>query len=85
MTLNQDAIDVEGQLALPIARTEDCWVRHEILLDPSTYAYRGGRVVAVADHSKFMGDAKAFIKRGAILSLSLPIGAGITDQPGQQP
>lgn len=83
--LNQNAIDVEGQPALAIARAEDGWVRHEMLLDPATYAHRGGRVVAVADHSESMSDAEAFIKRGAILSLSVRVGAAITDQPGQQP
>ncbi|MEU4225941.1 CU044_5270 family protein [Nonomuraea sp. NPDC026600] len=50
--VDESAVDVEGRPALSVFRVIDGWRKFEILLDPATYAYRGRRETAVADHEE---------------------------------
>lgn len=50
--VNESAVDIEGRPALSVSRVIDGWRNFEILLDPTTYAYRGRRETAVADHEE---------------------------------
>lgn len=50
--VDESAVDVEGRPALSVSRVMDGWRKFEILLDPATYAYRGRRETAIADHEE---------------------------------
>jgi hypothetical protein len=50
--VDESAVDVEGRPALSVFRVIDGWRKLEILLDPATYAYRGRRETAIADHEE---------------------------------
>ncbi|MEV6151258.1 CU044_5270 family protein [Nonomuraea sp. NPDC052129] len=50
--VNESAVDNEGRAALSVSRVSDGWLNREVLLDPSTYAFRGRRETAVADHEE---------------------------------
>ncbi|WP_433512648.1 CU044_5270 family protein [Nonomuraea sp. CA-143628] len=52
VTVNESAVDDEGRPALSVSRVSEKWLNREILLDPSTYAFRGRRETAVADHEE---------------------------------
>ncbi|MEU7741530.1 CU044_5270 family protein [Nonomuraea sp. NPDC049158] len=52
VTVNESAVDDEGRPALSVSRVSDKWLKREVLLDPSTYAFRGRRETALADHEE---------------------------------
>ncbi|MCA2224411.1 CU044_5270 family protein [Nonomuraea aurantiaca] len=52
VTVNESAVDDEGRPTLSVSRVSDGWLKREVLLDPSTYAFRGARETAVADHEE---------------------------------
>ncbi|SDM64203.1 CU044_5270 family protein [Nonomuraea jiangxiensis] len=98
VTVNTDAVDVDGRPAVAVARVENGWVSHELLLDRSTYTYLGERALASADYTapepgvRREGDQKILyqgpsytIKKGTIMTLAVRLGIGITDQPGVKP
>ncbi|TMR99463.1 CU044_5270 family protein [Nonomuraea basaltis] len=98
VTVNPDAVDVEGRPAVAVARVEGGWVSHELLLDRVTYTYLGERAVAGADYTApgpgvrtedgrkiiNMGDSHT-IKKGTILTLAVRLDIGVTDRPGVRP
>ncbi|GAA3219610.1 hypothetical protein GCM10020216_029940 [Nonomuraea helvata] len=98
VTVNPDAVDVDGRPAVAVARVEDGWVSHELLLDRSTYAYLGERAIAGADHTapepgvrveggrKITNLAPSYtIKKGTIMTLAVRLDIGVTDRPGVRP
>ncbi|MBN6056786.1 CU044_5270 family protein, partial [Nonomuraea sp. RK-328] len=71
--VDEAATDAEGRPALSVSRVADGWRNVEILLDPVTYAFRGQRETAVADHDEMFpsGGAEAFtVKDGKRVSQS---------------
>ncbi|MEV4113818.1 CU044_5270 family protein [Nonomuraea sp. NPDC049695] len=97
VTVNPDAVDVDGRPAVAVARRED-WVDHELLLDRFTYTYLGERAIANADHAspgagtRVEGDRKIVnmgpshtITKGTIMTLNVRLDIGITDRPGAKP
>ncbi|GAA4631254.1 hypothetical protein GCM10023196_059950 [Actinoallomurus vinaceus] len=85
VTLNREAVDVEGRPALAVSRVIEGWLRQEILLDRKTYALLGERSIAVKDHTGKGDDGSWAIKKGTIGVLSVRLAAGIVDKPGQRP
>ncbi|WP_431904908.1 CU044_5270 family protein [Nonomuraea sp. bgisy101] len=98
VTVNPDAVDVDGRPAVAVARVEDGWVSHELLLDRSTYTYLGERAVASADYTspepgvRTEGGRKIIyrghsytIKKGTIMTLAVRLDIGVTDRPGVRP
>ncbi|SPL88320.1 unnamed protein product [[Actinomadura] parvosata subsp. kistnae] len=97
VSVNPDAVDVDGRPAVAVARRED-WVDHELLLDRSTYTYLGERVMANADYTfpeagiraegdleiVYMGSPHT-IEKGTILTLNVRLDIGVTDRPGVRP
>ncbi|MFI0446822.1 CU044_5270 family protein [Actinomadura sp. 6N118] len=81
VNLNKQAVDLQGRPALSIAVPVEGWLKDEVLLDPSTYAYRGHRSTVTKDHT--IEDST--FKKGAIESQSVRLAAGIVDRPGQRP
>ncbi|GAB3988412.1 hypothetical protein GCM10029978_110730 [Actinoallomurus acanthiterrae] len=83
VTVNKAAADDQGRPALAVVQSPiGGRTVTEILLDPSTYAYRGEREKAVTDHRFPDGTV---IKKGAAESLSTLLAAGVVDNPGQRP
>ncbi|KAB2350285.1 CU044_5270 family protein [Actinomadura rudentiformis] len=79
--LNKQAVDLLGHPALSIAVPVEGWLNDEVLLDASTYAYRGHRTTVTKDHT----DGDMTYKKGTIESQSVRLAAGIVDRPGQRP
>ncbi|TMR23396.1 hypothetical protein ETD86_07940 [Nonomuraea turkmeniaca] len=95
VTVAPDAVDVDGRPAVAVARVEDGWVSHELLLDRSTYTYLGERAVASADYTapepgvrmeegrKIIHKGHSYtIKKGTIMTLASRLDIGVTDRPG---
>jgi hypothetical protein len=81
--LDRRAKDARGRPALGVSLVMEGWLRDEILLDPSTYAYRGHRAVAVEDHT-FPAPVEATIRKGTVESESVRLAGGFVDRPGQR-
>ncbi|TDD95457.1 CU044_5270 family protein [Actinomadura rubrisoli] len=82
VTLDKKAVDDQGHRVLSVSRVAEGWVRNAVLLDPSTYAYRGHRATVVKDHKFEEGGA---FKKGATESIGVRLAYGIVDRPGQRP
>ncbi|MCO6006647.1 CU044_5270 family protein [Actinoallomurus purpureus] len=88
VTLNKEALDVDGRPALAVSRVNEGWLRSEILFDRKTYAFLGERSVAVKDHTGDAGTGKSgswTVKKGTIDVLFVRLAAGVVDKPGQRP
>lgn len=88
VTLDRTAVDAAGHPALAVSLVENGVQREDVFLDPATYAFRGGRVVAVRDHRQSTGVGKAdwaTIEKGAVDVVYVRLAAGIADRPGQHP
>ncbi|MFC4117027.1 CU044_5270 family protein [Nonomuraea zeae] len=98
VTVTPDAVDVDGRPAVAVARVEDGWVSHELLLDRSTYTYLGERAIASADYTapepgthleegqKMINMGPSYtIKKGTIMTLAVRLNIGVTDRPGVRP
>lgn len=82
VTVDRTAEDGTGHKAVSVSFVIEGWAKDEILLDPSTYAYRGHRTTIVQDHT--MPDGGRFLK-GTVESQSVRLAAGVVDRPGQRP
>jgi hypothetical protein len=86
VTLNPNAVDVAGRPALAVSRaTQGIGLNEEILLDRSTYAYRGDREIWGRDYRAPVPGGTATIKKGTVENLEVRIAAGVVDRPGQLP
>ncbi|MER6511505.1 CU044_5270 family protein [Nonomuraea sp. NPDC001636] len=52
VTVDETATDTEGRPALSVSQVAEGWRKVEILLDPTTYAYRARRETAITDHEE---------------------------------
>ncbi|HEU5031842.1 MAG TPA: CU044_5270 family protein [Spirillospora sp.] len=82
VTVDRTARDGAGHKAVSVSFLIEGWAKDEVLLDPSTYAYRGHRTTVVQDHA--MPDGGRFLK-GAVESYSVRLAAGVVDRPGRRP
>ncbi|GAA0233757.1 hypothetical protein GCM10009527_032780 [Actinomadura nitritigenes] len=82
VTVDRAAEDGAGHKAVSVSFLIEGWAKDEILLDPSTYAYRGHRTTVAQDHT--LPDGGRFLK-GAVESYSVRLAAGVVDRPGQRP
>jgi cytosine/adenosine deaminase-related metal-dependent hydrolase len=83
VTLDRDAVNVDGRRALALGRIEEGWLSDEILLDPNTYELIGERSVAIADHTSTGLDGTWKVKKGTLENLLVRTAAAIVDKPGQ--
>jgi hypothetical protein len=77
-------VDAAGRPAIALGRTTEGWLREELLLDPTTYAYLGERSIAIKDHILKGGDGTAKVKKGTLQLQSVRLAARIVDKPGQR-
>ncbi|WP_141579787.1 CU044_5270 family protein [Actinomadura sp. WMMA1423] len=82
VTVNRNAKDGAGHKAISVSFLIEGWANEEVLLDPSTYAYRGHRTTIARDQT--MPDGGRFLK-GAVESWSVRLATGVVDRPGQRP
>ncbi|WP_433331687.1 CU044_5270 family protein [Spirillospora sp. CA-294931] len=81
VTLTKRTSDAEGRPALSLSSAAEGWIREEVLLDPSTYAYRGHRTVVIKDHS----DEHMSYKKGTVADQSARLTITVVNRPGQRP
>lgn len=72
-------------LALYFDTGEPDRVRKEVLLDPETYTYLGGRSVVVRDHTEEFRDQKIERKAGDVLFDTAVVATALVDEEGQRP
>jgi hypothetical protein len=88
VTLDREAVDVAGRPALGVSKVAYGYLRQEVLLDRTTYAYLGERDVVIKDHTDTggTGDHGTWtVKKGTIAVFSVRLAAAIVDRPGQRP
>jgi hypothetical protein len=83
VTLDRDAVNVDGRPALALGRVQEGWLSDEILFDPNTYELIGERSIAIADHSSTALDGTWKVKKGTLENLLVRAAAAIVDRPGQ--
>lgn len=81
VTLDKRAVDLDGRPALSLAIPAEGWPRDEVLLDPSTFGYRGHRTTVTENHT----DHGETYKKGTVESQSVRLAAGVVDRPGERP
>ncbi|GAA4234714.1 CU044_5270 family protein [Actinomadura meridiana] len=82
VTVDRTSKDGAGHDAISVSAVIDGWAREEILLAPSTYAYKGHRTTVIQEHTTPTGGR--YLK-GAVESSSIRLVAGVVDRPGQRP
>jgi hypothetical protein len=88
VTLDRKTVDVAGRPALAVSMIIERYIREEVLLDPTTYAYLGERSVVTQDHTGTggTGDHGTWtVKKGTIDVFSVRVAAAFVDRPGQRP
>lgn len=88
VTLNKSAVDVAGRPALAVSRVIEGWIRQEVLLDRTSYAYLGERSLAIKDHTGDAGTGEHgtwTVKKGTIDVFSVRLAAAFVDRPGERP
>jgi hypothetical protein len=81
-----DSVDVFGRPALSLGLRTSGWLHEELLLDPSTYAYRGERSTVVKDATidPFKaGNSTGEVKKGSRV-VAERVATAIVDKPGQR-
>jgi hypothetical protein len=83
VTLVPGTVNIDGRETTAVARVTEGWLRHEILLDPKTYALVGERSVAIADHTGTGLDGTQTVRKGTVQQYEVRVAAAIVDKPGQ--
>ncbi|MEV4257924.1 CU044_5270 family protein [Spirillospora sp. NPDC049652] len=83
-TVNPTAQDPLGRPAISVT-WGGTFARYEILLDPSTYAYLGGRTITVKPLPRRRETGTVVLPAGTVLRAFVRTRAGIVDKPGQLP
>jgi hypothetical protein len=81
-----ETVNVFGRPALAVGHTGD-WLRQELLLDPTTYAYVGQRSTVTRDATidpLKAGNATGLVKKGSRVVVERVLTA-IVDEPGERP
>jgi hypothetical protein len=88
VTLDKKTVDVAGRPALAVSSVIEGYLRQEVLLDRTTYAFLGERDVVAKDHTGTggTGDHGTWtVRKGTIDVFSVRLAAAFVDQPGQRP
>ncbi|WP_345353450.1 CU044_5270 family protein [Actinoallomurus liliacearum] len=79
----EQVTDAAGRRTVGVYRDSPGEDRREILFDPTTFRYRGSRLVAVQDMTTD-GTPKLVQRVGQVLSQSALVTVKVTDKPGQR-
>ncbi|GAA4635733.1 hypothetical protein GCM10023196_082370 [Actinoallomurus vinaceus] len=78
----KDVTDVAGRHGVALYRIDEGYLRTDVIIDPTTYAYLGHRAIAVKDHTSTGGDGTAHFAKGQILGWSAQLATAIVDRQG---
>jgi hypothetical protein len=81
-----ETIDVFGRPTLSLGLRTSDWLHEELLLDPSTYAYRGERSTVAKDatiNPLKAGNSTGEVKKGSTVVVER-VATAIVDKPGQR-
>jgi hypothetical protein len=81
----RDVTDAAGRHGVALYRIEEGYLRTDVIIDPTTYAYLGHRDIAVRDHTSTGTDGTARSRKGQILGWSAQLTAAIVDRSGAGP
>jgi hypothetical protein len=76
--------DLAGKKVLGLYQVQDGWLKQEILVDPSSYAYAGQIRSAVADHSSTALDGTTTVTKGELLDDEAVVATAIVAAPGDR-
>lgn len=80
--LDKDVADAAGRHGVALYRIDEGYLRTDVIVDPTTYAYLGHRAIAVKDHTSTGDDGTSRFVKGQILGWSAQLTTAIVDQPG---
>jgi hypothetical protein len=82
MTVDPDAVNLDGRPAVGLGRVSEGYLSQELLFDRTTYALIGERMVAVADHTNRGDDGVSRTRKGDVLRQVMYRKLVIVDRPG---
>jgi hypothetical protein len=82
MTLNPDAVNIDGRPAVGLGRVIEGYLSQELLFDQQTYQFIGQRLVAIKDHVTHGDDGDAVSHRGDVYRQVIYSTMTIVDRPG---
>lgn len=85
VTFDPSVTDASGRTDAGFATVQEGYLKEEIMVSPSTFAYLGLEDVAVADHTDVDLNGTHHIVRGQVLDWQAVLASGIVDQAGQRP
>ncbi|GAB3860430.1 hypothetical protein GCM10027610_101370 [Dactylosporangium cerinum] len=82
MTVNPDAVNIDGRPAIGLGRIIEGYLSEELLFDRETYQLIGERLVAIKDHVTHGDDADLVSHRGDVYRQAVYAKLIIVDRPG---
>ncbi|GAA3224251.1 hypothetical protein GCM10010532_055940 [Dactylosporangium siamense] len=82
MTINPDAVNIDGRPAIGLGRILEGYLSEELLFDQETYQFIGERLVAIKDHVTHGDDADLVSHRGDVYRQAIYAKLIIVDRPG---
>jgi hypothetical protein len=82
MTVNPDAVNVDGRPAVGLGRIIEGYLSQELLFDKQTYQLIGERLVAIKDHVTSGSDSDSVSRRGDVYRQVIYSKSIIVDRPG---
>ena len=82
MTINPDAVNIDGRPAVGLGRTIEGYLSQELLFDKQTYQFIGERMVAIKDHVTHGDDGDLVSHRGDVYRQVIYSKMVIVDRPG---
>jgi hypothetical protein len=78
----KDVTDAAGRHGVALYRIDEGYLRTDVIIDPTTYAYLGHRAIVVKNHTSTGTDGAIRSAKGQILGWSAQLATAIVDQPG---
>jgi hypothetical protein len=80
VTQSTEPVDFDGRPAIAVGMVQDGWRHEDILLDPTTHEYLGGRTAVVKDYTTPEG---VKLKKGDVEVELVRVAGRIVDAPGR--
>ncbi|MEV5749948.1 CU044_5270 family protein [Actinoallomurus sp. NPDC052308] len=78
----KDVTDTAGRHGVALYRIDEGYLRTDVIVDPTTYAYLGYRSITVKAHTSTDERGTTRVAKGQILGWSAQLATAIVDQPG---
>jgi hypothetical protein len=82
---DRSATDIAGRHEVGFYAIEEGYLKTEIVINPTTYAYVGDKAVAIRSHTNVAADGIYHYHKGQLLDWTGLIQAGIVQHAGQLP